>query len=354
MSSSDMNRRRFLKGVGVVVGLAMLMSLGQHEALAAGCYEKGQTVRWVVPYSPGGGFDTYSRLIEPFFEKHVGAEIVVRNVTGAGGIVGFRELYRSKPDGRTVGIVFGSGVIVSHLLGKMKVTLSDYSLLGRIAPEEPVWVLGKKAPFKDIWDLLNSKSPVVGVGTGAGSASFFEEVVSADIIGVFNRFKAVTGYKGSRQATMAVIRGEVDLGHYNYSSVRDRINSGDLRPIMAATEHPVGQDNPKMRGVPTIFEVLRKTGRQSRIEDAKGLTSIDKVARVIAAPPGIEPKLLRCLEDKLFSAMNDDGFKAAAKKAKRPIDPTKAVDLRAPLKLAVEAAKKFAPLYKEVISKMGG
>lgn len=344
------------RAAGIIAGAmaaAIVLTISS-PVHAAACFEADETVRWIVPYSPGGGFDTYSRLVEPYFEKEIGAEVVIRNVTGAGGINGFRELYRATPDGKTVGILFGSGVIVSHLIDKMDVTLSDYSLLGRIAPEQPVWVLGKDSSFKDIYHVVESDKPIVGVTTGAGSASFFDEVVSAELIGVYKKFNAVTGFKGSRQATMAIIRNEADLGDYNYSSVRDRIDSGDLRPIMAVTQQPVGTDNPNMKGVPTIFEVLEKIGRKDRTEDARSLTSINDVARVIAAPPGVEPKTLQCLSDGLFAAMTSDGFKEAAKKAKRPIDPGRAAELQEPLKRAVEGARKFSDLYKDAVAKIGG
>jgi tripartite-type tricarboxylate transporter receptor subunit TctC len=352
--TKNISRRGFLKGVGVAGGALLLNPLAHLEALAAGCYQGQTSVRWVVPYSPGGGFDTYSRLVEPFFEKHAGAEVVVRNVTGAGGLVGSRELYRSKADGLNIGILFGSGVMINNLIGKLDFTLSDYSLLGRIAPEEPLWVLGKNSPYKDIWDVIESKKPIVGVTTGPGSASFFDMVVAADLLGVYPRLKPITGFKGSRQATMAVIRGEADLADYNYSSIRDRINGGDLRPIMAVTKKPLGKGNPKMEGIPTIAEVLKKIGREKNIEKADGLSSVNEVARVIAAPAGIEPKLLKCIEDALFAAMSDDGFKAAAKKAKRPIDPARAADLREPLKRAVAVAKESASLYKKTVAKIGG
>jgi tripartite-type tricarboxylate transporter receptor subunit TctC len=336
------------------LGVALLTGLAAPAAQGAGCYQGKPTVEWIVPFSPGGGFDTYSRLLQPYFAKYAGAEVVIRNVTGAGGINGFRTLYRAKPDGHTVGILFGSGVIVSNLIDKMKITLSDYSLLGRVAPEQPIWVFGKNSPYKDIWDVLKSNKPIVGVATGPGSASYFDQVVSAHLLGVYDRLKTVSGFKGSRQATLSVIRGEEDFGDYNYSSVRDRVNNGDLRPFLLVTEERIAQDNPKMKGVPTIFDVLKKIGREDQIEGAKGLVSTDKVARVIAAPPGINAKLLSCMEDKLYEAMQDKGFKQAAEKGRRPLDPARAQELREPLKRAVAAAKEFAPLYKQAIANMGG
>ncbi len=353
MQVQSVTRRRFLKTASALGGLALLMPFEGLNALAANCYQGKPTVQWIVPYSPGGGFDTYSRLIQPYFAKKAGAEVVIRNVTGAGGINGFRELYRAKPDGHTVGILFGSGVILSKLIGKMKITLSDYTVLGRIAPEQPVWAFGKNSKYSDIWDVVKSKRPIVGVGTGPGSASLFDQFASASFIGVLDRLKIVSGFKGSRQATLSVIRGEEDLGVYNFSSVQDRIDNGDLRPFMSLTEEPVGQDDPKMKGVPTLFDVLKKVHREQEIDDAKGLDSIYKVARVIAAPPGIKGDLLKCMGGALFEAMSDDAFKAAARKGKRPLDAANAEDLQAPLKSAVAFAAKFASRYNDFLKKSG-
>jgi putative tricarboxylic transport membrane protein len=353
MPAQFVTRRRFLAVASAVGGLAMITPFEGLDALAANCYQGKPTVQWIVPYSPGGGFDTYSRLVQPYFAKDAGAEVVIRNVTGGGGINGSRELYRAKPDGRTVGILFGSGVILSKLIGKMKVTLSDYTLLGRIAPEQPVWVFGKKSKYSDIWDVLKSKRPIVGVATGPGSASLFDQFASASFLGVLDRLKTVSGFKGSRQATLSVIRGEEDFGAYNFSSVQDRIDNGDLRPFLQLTAEPVGQDDPKMKGVPTIIDVLKKIGREKEVDDALGLDSVYKVARVIAAPPGIKEDLARCMSGALFEAMSSDKFQAAAKKGNRPLDPAKAEDLRAPLKSAVAFAAKYTSAYNEFLKRSG-
>ena len=67
----------------------------------------GERVRWIVPYSPGGGYDVYSRLLEPFYEEAIGAEIVVENRPGIGGRAGVRMIRDADPDGLTLGIVNG-------------------------------------------------------------------------------------------------------------------------------------------------------------------------------------------------------------------------------------------------------
>ena len=79
----------------LAVGFVALVGPGAKEARAADdpCDAlAGTTIRWIVPFSPGGGYDTSSRILEPFLETRLGAEIVVSNVTGAGGIIGAKHL----------------------------------------------------------------------------------------------------------------------------------------------------------------------------------------------------------------------------------------------------------------------
>ena len=65
-----------------------------------------KTVTYIVATSPGGGYDTYARLIARYMEKHLdGVEIRIRNVPGAGNIVGANQLFVAKPDGLTIGRV---------------------------------------------------------------------------------------------------------------------------------------------------------------------------------------------------------------------------------------------------------
>ena len=103
--SECMTRRRMLERSAALVGGLVLTDLP-----ARACIE-GARVRWIVGWSPGGGFDTYSRLAEPFIEKALGAQIVIDNVRGAGGRVGALMLSRSRPDGRTLGILNGSAFL---------------------------------------------------------------------------------------------------------------------------------------------------------------------------------------------------------------------------------------------------
>ncbi len=98
--------------IPALVGLLGALSLGA-PALAdsATDFFKGKTMTYIVATSPGGGYDTYARLIAKHMEKYLPVgKIIVKNVPGAGHIIGANQLYAAKPDGLTIG-TFNTGLI---------------------------------------------------------------------------------------------------------------------------------------------------------------------------------------------------------------------------------------------------
>ena len=72
-------------------------------------FYNGKNVNYIVTTNPGGGYDAYARLIGKYLVKYLGAEnIIINNIPGAGHIVGTNTLWKSKPDGITIGTLFTS------------------------------------------------------------------------------------------------------------------------------------------------------------------------------------------------------------------------------------------------------
>src|SRR4051812_4302911 len=72
---------------------------------------KDKTVNYIVATAPGGGYDTYGRLVAEYMQKYLpGSTFVVKNVPGAGHLVGTNSIYASRPDGLTIG-TFNTGLI---------------------------------------------------------------------------------------------------------------------------------------------------------------------------------------------------------------------------------------------------
>ena len=78
-----------------VAAATVAMAWGLGPAAAQDPFYEGQTVELIVPHGAGGGFDTYARASARYLEEYLGATVVVKNVTGAGGNIGRNQLYRA-------------------------------------------------------------------------------------------------------------------------------------------------------------------------------------------------------------------------------------------------------------------
>jgi len=101
--------------------LAVLMispAASEQLAHSAASFYEGKTIRIIVGTSPGGGYDTYTRLIARHFSKYIPGKpaIIVDNMPGAGGLVSANHLFKvAKPDGLTIGHFVG-GQFLQQLL----------------------------------------------------------------------------------------------------------------------------------------------------------------------------------------------------------------------------------------------
>ena len=89
---------------------------GRGSQASAQAFFRGKTITYIVATSPGGGYDTYGRLVARYMSKYLpGTKIIVRNLPGAGHVIGADTIYAAKPDGLTIG-TFNTGLIYMQLL----------------------------------------------------------------------------------------------------------------------------------------------------------------------------------------------------------------------------------------------
>src|SRR5512146_1119735 len=142
----------------------------------------GKTVTYIVATTPGGGYDTYGRLIARYLQKHLaGSRVLVKNVPGAGNIIGANEIYSSRPDGLTMGM-FNTGLIYDQLMGRngVKFDLAKMSWIGKAASEGRGLLIRSGGPIKTFDDILKSKTPVKFAASGIGAASYNDTRILAD------------------------------------------------------------------------------------------------------------------------------------------------------------------------------
>lgn len=341
-------RRSFLRGAGLVAACAI------SRAHAAGKPLAGKTVRWIVPFSPGGGYDLYSRLIQPFFEKETGARVVVANVSGAGGLLGALHLTQARPDGLTLGMLAASGILVAGLTGEENAPdlLEDFTILARVVRIAHVWATARSGSLRSFEDVISTsyQRPILFTVNELGSTAFVGSVVGASVLGLRAGF--VAGYPGSADSILATARGEVDLMAQSYETLAPPIMQGELRSLLQISDQPIG-DGPIFRGVPLLggdqglaARLARQRGADPKpvIRDATALADLIGEGRLIAGPPGMPDELRGYVEEVLAKICADSAFLATAARAGRSVEFAKGAAVRATLRASVNDAKRFVPI----------
>lgn len=183
-----------------LIGVALLgLLLGAGVCTAAenpADFYKGKTIEFVVPNRPGGGYDTYARLMAPYLEKYTGTTVVVKNKPGGGGVVGMGLVYRADPDGRTIGIANMTGSIPAQIGSAegMNLDLRKFVWLARVCDEPQVFVVGANSKYKTWEDILKTKDTVKLSCTGTSGSSYLDLLVLKMVFDLKN-FDIITGFK---------------------------------------------------------------------------------------------------------------------------------------------------------------
>lgn len=357
-------RRVLLRGLCIAGGAALFPSFACNQTSRRyGCPQvAGRQVRWLVPFSPGGGYDIYSRLIQRFYEEKLGATIVVENMPGAGGTVCANTLSQSKPDGLTLGFFNAPGLLAASMTEGSGVPnpATDMTVLGRVVRSRFVWIVPAGSRLRTLEDVLleSQKRPMVFAASEVGSTSFIGAVVASALLGMKVEF--VSGYGGSRETLLGLLRGEADLMSATFESLLNQIESGDVTPILQLDDERVAA-HPSLEGVAFLCGdsglAARRAAQEGRaqepvIADARLLADFLGAGLVVVAPPGLERSLFECLEERLHEALTDSGFQAAAGEARRSLDVARAVEAQREIESAASEVTRFIPAIQESINKL--
>jgi tripartite-type tricarboxylate transporter receptor subunit TctC len=312
--------------------LAGIALLAPGAAQAQGFYD-GQTITYIVATEPGGGYDTYARLIGKYLEKQLGAKVLIKNVPGAGHIVGTNTLAAAEPDGLTIG-TFNTGLIYAQILQRegIQFDLREMAWIGKAASDPRALVLSTESEFKTLDDLSAAAEPVKFATAGVGSASYTETQLIASAFDL--DIEVVPGFNGN-EGEMAMMRGEIAGQVGSLSSLKPFVDNGD--GIFALAVGGEGE------GIPEAAS-LAKTDKGRSIVDLVRAMSV--LGRLTAAPPGTPEERVAELRAAYDAALADPELLAEAEKLDVPIDPAggeEVADL-------VDAALNQSPETVEIIA----
>ena len=275
-------------------------------------------VRIMVGASPGGGTDIIARMLGDKFADSLKQPFIVENRPGASNTIAADVTAKAAPDGHTLLVATNTGqAIAPHLIKLGFDPLKDVQPLGLIVVVPNVLVVGAQLPLTSVAELiaLAKKQPVRYASSGIGSTQHIAGEAFARATGTS---LVHVPYKGSSQAQVDLLGGQVEMMLDTSSSAMGQIKAGKLRPLAVTTP----RRSTELPQVPTLAEAgvpgveittwygLFTTGGTPRAiidrlhaELAKALALADVRARLVGL--GGEPGALSLAQ---FAEMNRAEF----------------------------------------------
>ena len=211
-----------------------------------------RVIALVSPFPPGGPSDTTARMIVGPMSQALGQQIIVENVTGAGGTIGSNRVAKAVPDGYTI-MVSGSGThAAAEFLNKnLPYRSTDFEQIGLINVSPVVLVAREGVPAKTLKEfvvyLRTNEKKVTEADAGIGSISNLACSVFHSVADVH---PTVASYRGTPQATMDLVAGTVDFGCNQIVNIVQHIKPGKLKAFAVTGD----QRSPMLPDVPTTTE----------------------------------------------------------------------------------------------------
>jgi tripartite-type tricarboxylate transporter receptor subunit TctC len=323
-----------------VATAALLVPQGSLQAAEADFF-KGKTATYIVATGAGGGFDFYGRLVAKFMQQNLpGSTFIVRNMPGAGHIIGLNYIYNSKPDGLTLG-TFNTGMFLNQILEKkgVKFDMTKMNYLGKLASSYQILMISNKQPYRSIADLQKSGKVLKMATGGPGSGRFMFSKIAEQALGI--KFQLIPGYDGP-DATLAIMRGEIDIMTGSVESNLQTVKKGDA--------HFIGIFAPKrdkeFPNMPTVRELAKDDESKAL---ARIVEAIGGAWRITGLPPGLPKGRLEVMRAAYKKGVENHNFTGAVRAAKRDIDPAFGEEVDKIIYEAATVTPRVASLLKEAV-----
>jgi tripartite-type tricarboxylate transporter receptor subunit TctC len=239
--------------------------------------------------------------------------VVVENKPGAGGITALNQLVRSNADGLSFQMLNGEAAILSQLTDKPGVAydMTKVSILARVA-EEPHFMLVNNNMPGDLKEIIASGKKVkFSAGSRTDNLGDYAAVLCEALK---MNCQIITGYKGSKGASLAMLGGEADALTISESSGL-RYASGGKAKIIITIAHARSKHKPD---VPTVYEAFKLSPDQKWWFDFR--LGIKAFGRAIVGPPGIPADRLAYLRKVWKGILTDKAVIAELAKRRRGVN----------------------------------
>ncbi len=297
-----------------IASLASLTSFSMKAAADEAEFFRGKTVKVIVGFGPGGGYDAYARMLAPHLTKRLGATVVVENQPGAGSLAALNRLYAAPPDGLQMMLINGTAAALSQIVGvsAVRYDLGKMTHVATVSVSPWLWLVPKNNGLQSIGEarkvtkdiLWGSGGPIDGMSDGAQ--------VTCEALAL--KCKVVMGYKGSNEVALAVARNEMDSVYVSDTSANNYVKAGDVRPLANMSR----KRSRFFPDLPTVFETEKLSSEAEWLLDFH--STVQDLGRIIVLPPNMPAARLTHLSEAIKLMLTDREVVEEGEKSQRYID----------------------------------
>lgn len=286
----------------LLIFLFFALAIAPLSAMAA--WTPSGDINVIVAYKAGSGTDTGARLLASQAEKNIGKTLIINNLPGADGKIGWTQLVNSKPDGQTIGFINLPTFTTLAIQPDSTFSVADIVPIANHLSETGVVAVKADSPWKTMKDLVDAckAKPTYRASTNGVEASNHTAAQLLAKSGGFD-YKAIP-YGGTADQLLALRQGEVDFTCAKVADVMPLIKGDkpELRLLGVFSEERL----PELPDVPT----LKENGLYDKWYGS---------ARGIVAPKGTPPEIIDFYVEAFRKTMEDPDNIAAHQKAGQTI-----------------------------------
>jgi tripartite-type tricarboxylate transporter receptor subunit TctC len=310
-------------------------------------FYKGKTVRLVIGYGTGGGYDVYAKMLARFIGQHIPGNptVIAQNMPGAGSRNAANWLYNVAPKDGTVLAVLSQATPADQALGQpgVQFDVRNFNWIGNMVAVNNIMIMWAESGIKTIEDA--KKRPVAIGASGASSPSVLYPTVTNNLFGT--QFKIVSGYPGGGDIMIALERREVDgRGSDSWASLKANnpawIKEGKINILFQVGP----RKEPDLPGPPLLTDLAANDEQRQILEVISGDAA---VGRPVLTAPDVPADRVRALRKAFDDTMNDPAFREAAKKANMYFNPIAGEELQRIVTRIVSPSPQVIARVKDVI-----
>lgn len=288
-----------------------------------------KTITDIVSWSPGGNSDLSQRMISSFIQGYLGQGMVIENQPGGGAVPGTTAIANAKPDGYTIGLNWGASFILRPYVMDVTYKLEDFEYIIGFSVQRNALFVRADAPYNTLEELIAYMKDHPGELTwSGGAAAAFQQLLGAILWDEAGVESAYVPYGGHKDASVALLAGNIDIALIEPASAISELQSGDIKMLCVFEKERLDY----YPDVPTAIE--------------SGYDIAYPHTMMIVGPAGIPADRVKKLHDAIKATIEDEAFLKLANNSNLEIVYKSGEEVRAELE---EMAPLFEKAAKEVL-----